>query len=153
MTTTLSENEVNSITDSFQTFCTNDEGKLNIKECLKMMESIGLHLKEPMTYSFIKNLDTKENEERGGITANELIDALQNHVGNKNSKEGVRKIFELFLDDPNADTITLDNFKKISRQYGLNYTREQIKDMLERSSKSGNELTFDEFYDLIVNVN
>ena len=153
MTTTLSENEVNSITDSFQTFCTNDEGKLNIKECLKMMESIGLHLKEPRTYSFIKNLDTKENEERGGITVNELIDALQNHVGNKNSKEGVRKIFELFLDDPNADTITLDNFKKISRQYGLNYTREQIKDMLERSSKSGNEITFDEFYDLIVNVN
>ena len=153
MSNTLSEDEINAITDSFQTFCTNDEGKLNIKECIKMMESIGVHLKEPMVYSLFKNLDTEENEQKGGITVNELIDALQNYVGNKNSKEGVRKIFELFLDDPKADVITLDNFKKISRQYGLDYTREQIKDMLERSSKSGNELTFDEFYNLIINGN
>ena len=45
-------------------------------------------------------------------------------------KEEVKKIVELFLNDKNSNIIALNNFKIISRQYGLSYTNKQIKDML-----------------------
>ena len=139
----MSDNELTSITESFQTFCTNDEGKLNIKDSLSMMESIGLHKKEPLAYAFLKSLDTEENQQKNGLTIDELLDELQKFIGNKKTREGVRKIFELFTDDHNANTITLNHLKRFATEYDLKITSEEIKDMLERSSKNGNELTFD----------
>ena len=70
-------------------------------------------------------------------------------LGDKKSKEGIRRIFELFIDDPNADTITLSSLKKISKELGENMSDEELKDMLERASKNGVELTFEEFYDIM----
>ena len=70
-------------------------------------------------------------------------------LGDKKSKEGIRRIFELFIDDPNADTITLSSLKKISKELEENISDEELKDMLERASKNGVELTFEEFYDIM----
>ena len=39
--------------------------------------------------------------------------------------------------------------KKICKEWGENMSDEELKDMLERSSKNGVELTFEEFYDII----
>ena len=39
--------------------------------------------------------------------------------------------------------------KKISKELGENMFDEELKDMLERSSKNGVELTFEEFYDIM----
>ena len=54
----------------------------------------------------------------------------------------------MFIDDPNADTITLSSLKKISKDLGENISDEELKDMLERASKNGVELKFEEFYDI-----
>ena len=48
----------------------------------------------------------------------------------------------MFIGDPNADTITLSSFKKISKELGENMSDEELKIMLERASKNGVELTF-----------
>ena len=45
-------------------------------------------------------------------------------------------------------TITLNSIKKISKNQEK-YRREELKDMLDRVSKNGVELAFEEFYDII----
>ena len=40
------------------------------------------------------------------------MDAINNKLDNKESKEGIRRILDLFIGDPNADTITLSSLKK-----------------------------------------
>ena len=40
------------------------------------------------------------------------MDAINNKLDDKESKEGIRRIFDLFIGDPNADTITLSSLKK-----------------------------------------
>ena len=70
------------------------------------------------------------------------MDAINNKLDDKESKEGIRRIFDLFIDDPNADTITLNLLKKISKELGENISDEELKIMLERASKNGVELTF-----------
>ena len=79
------------------------------------------------------------------------MDAINNKLDDKESKEGIRRIFDLFIGDPNADlfigdpnadTITLNSLKKISKELGENISYEELKIMLERASKNGVELTF-----------
>ena len=75
---------------------------------------------------------------------------VENELGDKNSKEGIRKIFDLFIDDPNCDVITLNGMKKVAKELGENMSDEEIEDMLIRASKNGKpELTFEEFYEIM----
>ncbi len=73
---------------------------------------------------------------------------MNEKFGDKESKEGIRRIFDLFIDYPNADTITLSSLKKIFKELEENMSDEELKDMLEKASKKGVELIFEEFYDI-----
>ena len=81
-------------------------------------------------------------KEIGRISFDVFFDAINNKLDDKESKEGIRRIFDLFIGDPNADTITLNSLKKISKELGENISDEELKIMLERASKNGDELTF-----------
>ena len=100
-------------------------------------------------YKLIDDLDIPDEERNGGISFDDFLDAINNKLDDKESKEGIRRIFDLFIGDPNADTITLSSLKKISKELGENMSDEELKDMLERASKNGVELTFEEFYDIM----
>ena len=83
-----------------------------------------------------------------GISFDVFVEAFNDKLGYKQSKEGIRRTPGLFIDDPNVDTITLSslkNFKGIRE----NMSDEEIKDMIERVSKNGVEPTLEEFYDII----
>ena len=60
----------------------------------------------------------------------------------KNRKKELGEYLICLLDYPNADTITLNSLKKISKELGENMCDEELKIMLERASKNGVELTF-----------
>ena len=145
----LSNEEVDEIKQAFDLFDTNGTGKIDPKELKAAMQSLGFASKNPTIYQLIADLDTPESERNGGITFDDFVDAINDKLGDKESKEGIRRIFDLFIDDPNADTITLSSLKKISKELGENMSDEELKDMLERASKNGVELTFEEFYDIM----
>lgn len=145
----LSSDEVEEIKQAFDLFDTNGTGKIDPKELKAAMQSLGFDSKNPTIYSLIADLDTPEAERNGGINFDDFVDAINQKLGDKESKEGIRRIFDLFIDDPNADTITLSSLKKIAKELGENMTDEELKDMLERASQNGVELTFEEFYDIM----
>ena len=145
----LSSEEVDEIKQAFDLFDTNGTGKIDPKELKAAMQSLGFDSKNPTIAQLIADLDTPESERNGGITFDDFVDAINDKLGDKESKEGIRRIFDLFIDDPNADTITLSSLKKISKELGENMSDEELKDMLERASKNGVELTFEEFYDIM----
>ena len=93
-------------------------------------------------YKHISDLDIPDEERNSEISFDVFLDAINNKLDDKESKEGIRRIFDLFIGDPNADTITLSSLKKISKELGENMSDEELKIMLERASKNGVELTF-----------
>ena len=90
-------------------------------------------------YKHISDLDIPDEERNGEISFDVFLDAINNKLDDKESKEGIRRIFDLFIGDPNADTITLSSLKKISKELGENMSDEELKIMLERASKNGVE--------------
>ena len=111
----LSSEEVDEIKQAFDLFDTNGTGKIDPKELKAAMQSLGFDSKNPTIYHLIADLDTPEAESNGGISFDDFVDAINDKLGDKESKEGIRRIFDLFIDDPNADTITLSSLKKIKK--------------------------------------
>ena len=144
----LTEEEIEKIKDAFDAVDSRGRGKFDPREFKENMESTGLHEKEPLIYSIIEELDTEEAE-KNGVTFDQLIEAINNKLGNKTTREGAKKIFDLFVDEKGSNTLTMHAFKKAANQFGQRMTNEQIKELFEKSSKNGNELTFDEFYNVI----
>ena len=145
----LSSEEVDEIKQAFDLFDTNGTGKIDPKELKAAMQSLGFDSKNPTIYTLIADLDTPEAAKNGGVNFDDFVGSINNKLGDKESKEGIHRIFELFIDDPNADTITLSSLKKIAQELGENMSAEELKDMLERASANGTELTFDEFYEIM----
>ena len=52
-----------------------------------------------------------------------FLDAINNKLDDKESKEGIRRIFDLFIGDPNSDPITLSSLKKKIERIGRKYER------------------------------
>ena len=145
----FSSEEVDEIRQAFDLFDTNGSGKIDPKELKAAMQSLGFDSKNPTIFELIADLDTPAATKNGGIDFDNFTTSINDKLGDKESKEGVKRIFELFVDDPNSNSITLNSLKKISRELGENMSAEELKDMLERASSNGAELTFDEFYEIM----
>ena len=143
----LSEEDISKIKNLFDLLDTKGEGIFYPKEFKSNMEQLGLHEKEPFIYSIINEINTEQAEKKG-VTFDELINAIDNKLGNKNSKEGIKKIFELFVDEK-KNSITILSLKKAGNKYGYKLTNEQYKLLMEKASKNGNEINFDEFYKIM----
>ena len=144
----LTEEEIEKIKDAFDVVDSRGRGKFDPKDFKSNMESTGMHEKESLIYSIFDDLDTEEAE-NNGVTFKQLIEAINKKLGNRNTKEGARKIFELFVDKKDSQTITLHALKKAANEFGQKMTNEQLKELFEKASRNGNELTFDEFYKVL----
>ena len=148
----LSEEEIEKIKIAFELVDSKGEGIFYPKEFKNNMEKMGLHEKEPFIYSIINKLDT-EDAEKNGVSFDELINSIDNQLGNKNNKEGIKKIFELFVDKKDSNVISLLALKKAGNKYGHRLTNEQLKLLIEKASKNGDEITFDDFFNVMVGKN
>lgn len=144
----LTEDEISKIKDTFDLLDTQGTEHFCPKDFVSLMESNGIHEKEPFIYSIIKELDTEEAE-KNGISFDTLINVINDKLGHKKDKEGIKKIFDLFKDEK-SDTINLLALKKAGNKYGQKMTNEQYKLLIEKASKNGNEITFDDFYKIMI---
>ena len=142
----LSQDEVEEIRTAFELFDTNQSGRIDPKELKAAMQSLGFDNKNPTIYQIIADLDTPDNAKKGGVDFDSFVEAINDKLGDKESKEGINRIFQLFIDDPNADSITLHSLRRIARELGEQMSEEELREMLERASSDGHELKFDEFY-------
>jgi centrin-1 len=145
----LSQDEVDEIRQAFDLFDTNQTGKIDPKELKAAMQSLGFDTKNPTIFQMIAELDTPEAQKKGGVDFDTFVEAINNKLGDKETKDGIRRIFNLFIDDPQQETITLASLRRIARELGEQMSNDELKDMLERASSNGTELTFEEFYDIM----
>ena len=55
------------------------------------------------------------------------------------------RVFNLFLDDPNAITTSLQSIKKVADELGENIDELELGEMLNKGSKAGDKLIFEDF--------
>ena len=139
----LTDDEVEEIKEAFSLFDTDSSGFIDPKELKAAMQSLGFEQKNPTIYAMIADLDTHENA--GGIDFNRFLDAITDKLGNKETREGIARIFALF-DVDQTQTINVHNLRRVAKELGETMSGDELKEMLERASSNGDEITFEDFY-------
>ena len=133
------------IKDTFELFDANGDGRINAREIRGAMQSIGFDEKNPTVYEVMTELDNPRNKNSGGATFNDFCQTVNYRVPEKETTEDLRKVFNLFLDDPNSNTTSLESIKRVADELGENIEELELNAMLNKASKAGARLTFDDF--------
>ena len=133
------------IKEAFELFDAGGDGRINAREIRSAMQSIGYDEKNPTVYEVMTELDNPRNKNSGGATFNDFCQTVNYRVPEKETTEDLRKVFNLFLDDPNSETTSLESIKRVADELGENIEEIELNAMLNKASKSGARLTFDDF--------
>jgi len=90
-----------------------------------------------------------DREVTGAIDFEDFLDAITSKLGDKETREGIAKIFALF-DDDKSGTITLKNLKRVAKELGETMSEEELREMIERADSMGNgEISVEDFYTIM----
>ena len=140
----IMKSDGNEIKDAFELFDAND-GRINAKEIRSAMQNIGFDEMNPGVYEVMTELDNPRNKNLGGATFNDFCQTVNNRIPERETTEDLRKVFNLFLDDPNATTTSLASIKRVADELGENIEELELSAMLNKASKAGHKLTFEDF--------
>ena len=82
---------------------------------------------------------------KGGVSFNDFCQTVNNRVPERETTEDLRKVYNLFLENPNANTTTLASIKRVADELGENIEEAELNAMLLKASKAGPNLTFEDF--------
>ena len=143
----IEENE--DLRQAFDLFDIKENGKIDPSEIKETMKQLGFDTKNPTIYKIIEDLDTEESKSNGGLSFTEFSEMMQKRLGDRDTKEGARRIFDLFVDDEKAEYIPLESLKKIAQELGEKMSEDDLKEMIECATKNEGKLYFDDFFYII----
>ena len=131
----------------FDCFDPKNTGKINPRELKETMEQLGFAKTNPGIYEIIESMDNKDYA--NGMTFDQFVTVINTQLVDKETKPGIQRIFDLFADEENPDNITLNSLKKNAVLLNADISPEELKDLLGRASNNGNDINFDEFYEIM----
>ena len=140
----LTEDEIEEIREAFNLFDTDNSGSIDPKELKAAMQSLGFETKNPTIYQMIADLEN----EGPSIDFETFLNAITAKLGDKETKPGIKKIFDLF-DDDGTGAININNLRRVAKELGETMTQDELKEMLERAASNGDEISFDDFYNIM----
>ena len=145
-----SGNDIEEIKEAFELFNVND-GRINAREIKSAMQNIGFDEQNSNVYEVMTELDNPRNKNAGGATFKDFCQTVNNRVPERETIEDLRRVFNLFLDNPNSKTTTLESIKKVADELGENIDELELGAMLNKASKSSPNLTFEDFIAIMRN--
>ena len=75
-----------------------------------------------------------------------VIYELNEKLSDKDSQKPIARVYEVFLGDSPSETLSFEAIKKVVEDVGDDMTDTQIRELLERATQNGKDMTFEEFY-------
>ena len=113
---------------------------LNMNEIMETLDEMNFNKTDPTLYGIIKDLSDKEK-----CSWPKFAYEVNKRMTDRQSREGLRTIFNLFIDNPDKGTITFDTFKKICYEIECGLSEQELNDIFKIAASNGDEITFKEF--------
>ena len=141
----LPEGDLTELKKAFDILDVEGKQKLNVKEIMNAMDEMQFFKTDPTLYSIFKDLSDKEK-----CSWPKFASYVNARLTDRESKEGLSTIFNLFIDDPEKNTITYDTFKKLCSEIDSGLSEKQIGEIIKAATLGGNEITFKEFQEYMM---
>ena len=141
----LPEEDIENIRIAFDSFDTEGTGRIDISKVKEAMDETNFQDENPLIYQVIVELDTPAN--KNGIDYDKFLTSIDAKVNDKESREGIRRVFEEI--EPEGESITAESLKKSAEESGIELSDEEIQAILEQVGDGAVEITFQQFYDVM----
>ena len=141
----LPEGDLSELKKAFDILDTEGKEKLNMKEVMRSMDDLEFYKTNPTLYSILKDVSDKEK-----CSWPKFAYFANARMTERDTKEGLSTIFNLFIDNPDKGTITFETFKRICNEIDCGLSDLQLKEILEKATNNGNEITFKEFQEYML---
>ena len=142
--------ELDEIRKGFEQFDYEKKGFINPFDIKKTMDQMNMYDKNPAVYELIKSLCQNEFKNSDGINFDDFISAITNKLSDNSTKDNIKQVFDIFT-EPRSNTIPLSSLVHAARELRETVTEVELKEMLEKAGANGNEITFEEFYEIMTN--
>ena len=78
----------------------------------------------------------------------EFLDGITSKLGDKESRNGINKIFDLF-DDDHTGSINSNNIRRVAKELGETMNIQELEEMLQRAASNGREISREDFYNIM----
>ena len=136
----LPNGDLSELKQAFDLYDHDGSQKIRIKECIEGMKSVNFDKTNPILFDIICDLEGNE-----WCSWPKFAFHVYNSITDRNTDEGLRTLFDLFIDDPEKETINLETFKRICKEVGENMSDDELKGILEVTTQNGNEINFEDF--------
>eukprot|EP00979_Chaetoceros_neogracilis_P014509 scaffold4677_cov232-Chaetoceros_neogracile.AAC.1 len=142
----INESEVEDLREAFELFDTDGNGTIDTNELKAAMQNLGFDAKNHTVYQMISDIDRNGT---GDINFDEFLDLMTVKLGDNDSEEEVRKVFNLF-DDDKTGYITIQNLKRVAKDLNENMSDADLLEMIERAdSDQDGQINFEDFYSIM----
>ena len=140
----LTEDEVLEIKEAFDLFDTDHSGEIDVGELKQALMNLGIDTKNQTLQNMLADIDKNGN---ANIDFDEFIDMMTAKMSDKDTREDLEKVFELFLGDDDADKIDIKHLKRVCKELNENMSDEELNEMIVRAdSDRDGKVTFEDFY-------
>ena len=142
----LSSDEIEEIKEAFDIFDIDQSGEISVSELLQSMKNLGFDVKNKAIYQMIAEMDDDGN---GTISFEEFLDMMTARISEKNSREDLMRVFNLFDVDRQGE-ISVDNLRRVAQELGEEIDEKELAEIVQRADLNGNsQLDFDDFYNIM----
>jgi len=136
---TLTDDEVQEIKQAFDLFDNDGSGTIAPSEVSAALSSLG----SDHSASFFRLLEGID-ELGAEITFDQFLAHVTNRLGNRNSPEGIERIFYLF-NDTGSGNITLAQMKRVAKELGESMSAEELDAAIQRVAGGKSEISLEDF--------
>ena len=142
--TRLSRKELGAVKKLFRLY-QDRNGTIDPHEIVTSMQTLKLNEKSPVIYELFEEFDTPENS-KNRLDYDEFVELLNEKLSDKDSQKAIARVYEVFLGDSPSETLSFEAIKKVVEDVGDDMTDTQIRELLERATQNGKDMTYEEFY-------
>ena len=144
----LTEDEVLEIREAFDLFDTDHSGEIDVAELKQALMNLGIDTKNQTLQNMLADIDKNGN---ANIDFDEFIDMMTAKMSDKDTREDLEKVFELFLGDDDADKIDIKHLKRVCKELNENMSDDELNEMIVRADTDRDgKVSFEEFYAIII---
>ena len=90
-----------------------------------------------------------DDDGNGTISFEEFLDMMTARISEKNSREDLMRVFNLFDVDRQGE-ISVDNLRRVAQELGEEIDEKELQEIVQRADLNGNsQLDFDDFYNIM----
>lgn len=136
----LPDGDLTELKQAFDLFDKDGSNTIRIEEVIKAMKSMKFDETNPVLYEILNELSDNEI-----VSWPKFAFHVVKRISDRKNEDGLRTIFDLFIDNPKANTISVDTFKKICKEIGESLTDEELRHIIANTTENGMEISFSDF--------